>query len=205
MRDRAGEGEGMKRLRQWVFNVIAAMSLVLFITTAVFWIRSFWRTDDFIRDRSMGATSQPSPYILIFHSELGSVSLTKENVPPLVVIEEADFGSALLSKWMSGGNNHRGLAQKKTGFQFGGITWTTTWIESDGLHRPNSFDFVQSRYIKFNDWLLAVVTAILPTIWTLKWLRRERFGPGLCRVCGYDLRATPKQCPECGTVPNQRI
>jgi hypothetical protein len=53
-------------------------------------------------------------------------------------------------------------------------------------------------------WAVALPLSALP-LWRLarapaRRRRRLRARRGLCRLCGYDLRATPGRCPECGRV-----
>jgi hypothetical protein len=54
-------------------------------------------------------------------------------------------------------------------------------------------------------WLLAAISGAPAAfgLFRLSRNRRERQA-GLCRACGYDLRATPERCPECGAVPGGR-
>lgn len=57
--------------------------------------------------------------------------------------------------------------------------------------------------IRIPYWSLVLLTG-LPTL--LLWYRhcrklRKAEMIGKCTVCGYDLRATPDRCPECGTIP----
>lgn len=50
-------------------------------------------------------------------------------------------------------------------------------------------------------WLTAVGLAVVPMVWVIRYARRgRRIRMGRCRACGYDLRATPERCPECGTT-----
>ena len=52
-------------------------------------------------------------------------------------------------------------------------------------------------------WSLALGFAVFPLIeaecYRRRLRRRRRPAEGLCEQCGYDLRATPERCPECGT------
>jgi hypothetical protein len=73
--------------------------------------------------------------------------------------------------------------------------WWDHYIDHQTYRLPNEVWRIQVR-----PWLLIIPPAILPAISLTRYTRRRRvLRQGLCRTCGYDLRATPGRCPECGT------
>jgi hypothetical protein len=74
-----------------------------------------------------------------------------------------------------------------------------TWANSTAV--PGGVATTTSRGVAISCWVPAGLFAILPTVVVLRhWRARRRRRTQCCLTCGYDLRATPGRCPECGTV-----
>jgi hypothetical protein len=81
----------------------------------------------------------------------------------------------------------------KPGWQFAGISHEKTGVAYAPGHSS------RCSILRVPMWMIVTVLAVLPAARAARLLRhRRRARDGACVRCGYDLRATPQRCPECG-------
>jgi hypothetical protein len=69
---------------------------------------------------------------------------------------------------------------------------------------PRDYQYVLTEIVQVHVRGPVALLLVPPAVWG-RWFRidqrkRRRLAGGQCLACGYDLRATPERCPECGAV-----
>jgi hypothetical protein len=204
------------------FNLLAGVSLVLWLAIAALWLRSYWCWDSitWIGDRS--TTLWLSYRVYEIESERGGLVLFLEDgkvdaARPSAIRTMSDFYD-----WNSRGFGFKSMEAKEYPFTMTNARrtfWRSIGLECGSISQTqsSSHDFtvhdqdiaVQARWIVFPHWLVILSFSILPCRWGMDYLRHRRAAhrilKGLCPRCGYDLRATPNCCPECGMVPKTNL
>lgn len=195
----------VRRFRKTAFNGLAILSLFLFLAAATSWIRSLWVSDRLgicwpLPPMSDAASKTWAPE---YRRRQGFVSIS--------------LGRGLYA--LVGGTASGGLAGNRLGYEHVhlnfqprlsgtrlidrlGLGAGTERVSSGWNNKGNSGEISDS-YLAVPFWLLLLLSIPMPSIWLYVRTRRGHI-VGHCHHCGYDLRATPERCPECGTISQVR-
>jgi hypothetical protein len=180
-----------RRLRRILLALLTTFSLILCIEVALLWARSYWVRDVVGFGRAGGNCH-------VLQSILGRVHLLSN-------LDGGCEGGVTHSSdrlapdaaWHGGMSNYPRAIRWRGGAAY--ETYDGYVMGQPGLY-PAAV--THHRLIVVPYPYLVALFAIAPGVWLCSWRRgRRRRAGGLCRACGYDLRATPERCPECGAVP----
>jgi hypothetical protein len=177
----------MKRFRQWLFSGLTAVSLVICMTTITIWIRSEFDSDTYVQVLINPATGTAiTDYVIMDDGRLALVRV--DGIYPGYILY---YGSRWTPPYV---RQVHGWAHVP--FDNAGWAWLPKGPSGVIIYLGGK---VQTQIV-VRFWVLVALTAPLPIIWFIRRRRESRWRRlGLCSKCGYDLRATPDRCPECGT------
>ena len=161
-------------MKRRLLNLLAAVSLVLCVATAALWVRSE-------RD-----------YLDIWHCRDGlGIASCRGRIQ--LMLESNPSGRAYEPPRQLGDSFLAGES----------LVLTVSSYHGRRLDLRLDWRSIKQGYVvMFPHWLLLVAFAVPATpAFFVELARRRRRKSGCCASCGYDLRATPERCPECGTVP----
>jgi hypothetical protein len=191
----------MRRFARQVFTIIAATSLLLCVAVCVLWARSGQHLD--LAGVFYARSPRPDRYHGIYfeaRSYSGTLRFrfTRAGFDPV-------YFQGRSAQWMEW---FRGEYPTGLHLRIPGVTKT----KAISPERPG-FDASHENYSggaghRWETWVLAVrawlpmtLLLVLPALWLNRHLQARRARRvGLCPTCGYDLRASPERCPECGAA-----
>lgn len=164
----------------------AAASATLFAVFATACVRSNFQSDH--TEGSLGRADPPDPYLSLISSGGVLTAAFSPQCPSRYEWEWKLAGPPSERRWL------------RAGFRFQRQSMRYPPLDS-GIPAGT----VQYYYAEVPYWSLLALTALLPTALLIARARRRRLTRrrerGLCARCGYDLRASPGRCPECGEPP----
>jgi hypothetical protein len=168
----------------------SVLSLLLCLATALLWVRS-----DRVADHIIAAGSTRTVYV---QSTRGLLAVDAINDPSPSFVGTRYQGERPPFSWgASAGQGDPGVRVDRH------IAGFTLFVTRGGTATPSP-SFGTATYFprwaaSVPHWFVAGILAVLPVCWMISRSRSKKTNPGLCRSCGYDLRATSDRCPECGT------